>query len=157
MVYCENIWKRRGKPEKVRSCFLPCSKFTYREFLATRTAQRTYVFFRSDDLVRLGTRRIVPSQTAVTWLALFGTNYVVLGHMLIFWEYSSSSREKKVEYLLVYRIVNYRGFVLFRAFLRYIVGHLLLFSLFRCFREPVVMSAVHLGFFQSEHLTSYQF
>ena len=48
---------------------------------------------------------------------------VVLGHMLIFWEYSSSSREKKVEYLLVYRIVNYRGFVLFRAFLRYIVGH----------------------------------
>lgn len=64
--------------------------------------------------------------------------------MLIFCEYSSSSREKKVQYLLVYRILNYRGFALFRAFLRYIVGHLLLFSLFRCFREPVVMSAVHL-------------
>ena len=49
---------------------------------------------------------------------------VVLGHMHIFCEYSSSSREKKVEYLLVYRILNYRGFALFRDFLRYIVGHL---------------------------------
>ena len=60
----EKIWKRRGKPEKVRSCFLACSKITYREFLATRTAQRKCGLLCSltlEDLVRLGTRRFVPS------------------------------------------------------------------------------------------------
>ena len=100
---------------------------------------RTSLLFDFGGFGKIGYKTHCSESHAITWLALFGTNYVVLGHMLIFWEYSSSSREKKVEYLLVYRILNYRGFVLFRAFLRYIVGHLLLFSLFRCFREPVVM------------------
>ena len=84
---------------------------------------RTFLLFDFGGFGKIGYKTHCSESHAITWLALFGTNYVVLGHMLIFWEYSSSSREKKVEYLLVYRIVNYRGFVLFRAFLRYIVGH----------------------------------
>ena len=75
----------------------------------------------------MGTRRFVSEQFRVYGSHIVGfIRYkdVVLGHMHIFCEYSSSSREKKVEYLLVYRILNYRGFALFRDFLRYIVGHL---------------------------------
>ena len=105
---------------------------------------RTALLFDFGGFGKIGYKTLCSESTAVTWLALFGTKMLFWVTCSFFGSTVVRPERKKWNTYSFTEFWTIGVLHFFAIFFGILLVIWLRFSLFRCFREPVVMSAVHL-------------
>ena len=105
---------------------------------------RTALLFDFGGFGKIGYKTLCSESTAVTWFALFGTKMLFWVTCIFFASTVVPPERKKCNTYSFTEFWTIGVLHFFAIFFGILLVIWLRFSLFRCFREPVVMSAVHL-------------